>query len=197
MPQQKTRDPIIDVLVGKKCDGSPPNKSETLYRDGKPVTDRPREDVAEIWSQHNDPGHPDYNPSGATPVGIAVATSKFVEKAVEEHRQKRKGGKSRRGSKGLLERLIDRLQPSSLSELVVWLEPENEYGEENDRIADLCKSLSDPIDFQYLGMDERTDPKGCVRYRTAGRDKSVSFKRLKNLLGERQKRLKNPLSEKQ
>jgi hypothetical protein len=191
MSKRKRRE-SPDTLASHKVEKRTRDSSKVIYRDGKPLTDRPPEEIALIWSQHVNPNHPDYNPLAGTANGSGEVGTNFLNEAVEERRQKREGGKSRRGSKGLPEQLIDRLQLSSLSELLDLLDDAG-----NERIADLRESLNDPINFTYLGMDDRTDPKGRVRYRTAGGGTSVSFKRLKNLLGERQKRLKNPLSEKQ
>lgn len=47
-------------------------KDDPIYRDGRPVTDRPRDEILEILFNHVDPDHPDYNPGDATAEGASA-----------------------------------------------------------------------------------------------------------------------------
>src|SRR5690242_14905433 len=99
-----------------------------LYRDGKPVTARPTAEGAEIFSNHEAPGHADYNPGGETVQAAAPAAAAFIQSAMEERRSKSKAGKQRRGKFGALRRLMDSLKPTDFDHLLRMLEDE-------DRIA--------------------------------------------------------------
>lgn len=66
-----------------------------LYRDGKPVVDRPEEEVAAIFLNHTKPGHPDENPNGVTAGASSPIAHSFFGAAIEERRKKRQAGKLR------------------------------------------------------------------------------------------------------
>lgn len=61
---------------------------KTIYRDGKPVTDRPRNEIVDIHFNHVTPKHPDYNPGGAT-AGAASVVARIVFAELESDREKK------------------------------------------------------------------------------------------------------------
>lgn len=76
----------------------PPKDQQTqvIYRDGKPVTDRPPEDVAEIYLNHTQKGHPDFNPEGST-AGSAVDVTRHLFDLVRNEKIGKKHGGELRG----------------------------------------------------------------------------------------------------
>lgn len=66
-----------------------------IYRDGKPVTDRPTAEITKITFEHLDPHHPNHNPFGETvKEGYVVATN-FIKSAVSEQAKQSESGKKR------------------------------------------------------------------------------------------------------
>src|SRR5262244_3933736 len=75
----------------KKPSTLSPNSDDVLdailYRDGKPVTARPKAEQALIAAQHLDPDHPHYNPRGET-VGPQVKATMYAVIASQQTRSR-------------------------------------------------------------------------------------------------------------
>lgn len=69
---------------------------EVIYRDGKPVSDRPRIEILKILTNHvEDREHPDYNPGDCT-AGAACTVARVVFTESEAGKEKtRDGGRKR------------------------------------------------------------------------------------------------------
>jgi hypothetical protein len=87
---------------------------------------------------------------------------------------KKEGGKNRAGKYGIVRRVIERLKPSNLDDLLQMFEAD-------DALDELARpSLGPTVDFAVVRVDE---DRGIVEYLTKGRVKEVPFKTLQNHIG--------------
>jgi hypothetical protein len=112
---------------------------------------------------------------------LRVQVQELVGRINKNVHDRIRAGKRKRGTKGVLRRVVERLKPASLEEFLELLSGDDES------VLDKLQAREDPIHFEFI---ERQDDRGILLYKADLKEKRVSYKRIANLVQEVRRPLK-------